>query len=258
MPERGHRFNPYKLLLDPYARGIAGAAATGRTRTSAIASTAVVRTCPTTRATTRAGRPRARSSIPRFTWGDDRPPRIPLQETRHLRGARQGLDTPASRTCPQELRGTYAGLAHAPVHRSLARASASPPSSCCRCTRSWTTSASSSSAFATTGATTRSGTSRPTCATSATANTVAEFKTMVKRLHRAGIEVILDVVYNHTAEGNHLGPTLSLPRHRQRGVLPAASSDRRHYVDYTGMRQHAEHAAPARAAAASWTACATG
>ena len=50
---------------------------------------------------------------------------------------------------------------------------------------------------------------------------VLEFKAMVRELHRADIEVILDVVYNHTAEGNHLGPTLALPRHRQRGVLPA-------------------------------------
>ena len=63
---------------------------------------------------------------------------------------------------------------------------------------------------------------------------VAEFKTMVKTLHQAGIEVILDVVYNHTAEGNHLGPTLSY-----RGIDNAAyyrldGRDRRRYIDYTG------------------------
>src|SRR5262249_14697884 len=63
---------------------------------------------------------------------------------------------------------------------------------------------------------------------------VAEFKTMVKRLHRAGIEVVLDVVYNHTAEGSHLGPTLSL-----RGIDNAAyyrlvPDDLRHYMDFTG------------------------
>ncbi len=50
---------------------------------------------------------------------------------------------------------------------------------------------------------------------------ISEFKTMVKTLHSAGIEVILDVVYNHTAEGNQLGPDAVLPRHRQRLVLPA-------------------------------------
>src|ERR687898_1727570 len=69
---------------------------------------------------------------------------------------------------------------------------------------------------------------------SATGEPVSEFKTMVKRLHDAGIEVILDVVYNHTGEGNHLGPTISY-----RGVDNAAyyrlnPDDRRYYVDYTG------------------------
>ena len=82
---------------------------------------------------------------------------------------------------------------------------------------------------------------------------ISEFKTMVKTLHSAGIEVILDVVYNHTAEGNHLGPTLSLPRHRQRLLLPPR---RRRSALLHGLhrqRQHAQHAASARAAAASWT-----
>ena len=65
---------------------------------------------------------------------------------------------------------------------------------------------------------------------------------MVKRLHAAGIEVILDVVYNHTAEGNHLGPTLCF-----RGIDNAAyyrlvADDPRYYMDYTGYRQHPEHA----------------
>ena len=57
---------------------------------------------------------------------------------------------------------------------------------------------------------------------------------MVRALHAAGIEVILDVVYNHTAEGDETGPTLSLPRHRQPRLLPAAADDRRRYADYTG------------------------
>ena len=58
---------------------------------------------------------------------------------------------------------------------------------------------------------------------------------MVKALHEAGIEVILDVVYNHTAEGNHLGPMLSLQGHRQRAPTTGSSTDdRRYYMDYTG------------------------
>ena len=68
---------------------------------------------------------------------------------------------------------------------------------------------------------------------------VKEFKTMVKTLHTAGIEVIIDVVYNHSCEGNHLGPTLSL-----RGIDNAAyyilePDDPRHYMDYHRLRQHA-------------------
>ena len=62
---------------------------------------------------------------------------------------------------------------------------------------------------------------------------VQEFKTMVKALHAAGIEVILDVVYNHTAEGNHLGPTLS-EGHRQPAYYRVVEDDQRYYMDYTG------------------------
>ena len=63
---------------------------------------------------------------------------------------------------------------------------------------------------------------------------VREFKGMVKALHAAGIEVILDVVYNHTAEGNHLGPTLSFKGIDNPSVLPRSPEDPRYYVDFTG------------------------
>ena len=103
----------------------------------------------------------------------------------------------------------------------------------------------------TTGATTRSPSSRPTSATRrpAAAHRSAEFKTMVKRLHRAGIEVILDVVYNHTGEGDQRGPTLSL-----RGIDNAVyyrldPADPRTYVDFTGCGNTLEPAPPARHAA---------
>ena len=71
-------------------------------------------------------------------------------------------------------------------------------------------------------------------ATRGLGNQVYEFKTMVKTLHSAGLEVILDVVYNHTGEGNHLGPTLSLQGHRQLGVLPPRADNPRFYTDFTG------------------------
>ena len=63
---------------------------------------------------------------------------------------------------------------------------------------------------------------------------VQEFKTMVRTLHAAGIEVILDVVYNHTGEGNQLGPDAVVARHRQRGLLRAAPTTARYYTDVTG------------------------
>ncbi len=78
---------------------------------------------------------------------------------------------------------------------------------------------------------------------------VNEFKTMVKTLHSAGIEVILDVVYNHTGEGNHLGPTLQLARHRQRRLLHPRARQPALLHRLHRLRQHAEPGAPARAAA---------
>ncbi len=78
---------------------------------------------------------------------------------------------------------------------------------------------------------------------------VREFKTMVRALHAAGLEVILDVVYNHTAEGDHLGPHLSFRGHRQHDVLPAAAGPALPLRGFHRLRQHAEHAIAAGAAA---------
>ncbi len=89
-------------------------------------------------------------------------------------------------------------------------------------------------------------------------NQVYEFKTMVKTLHAAGIEVILDVVYNHTGEGNHLGPDAVVPRHRQQGVLPAGARQPALLHRLHRHRQQPEHAAPAHDPARSWIRCATG
>ena len=179
---------------------------------------------------------------PAFSWGDDQPPRTPWNRTVIYECHVKGM-TMLHPDVPEALRGTYLGLATdpmidhllslgvtavelLPVHhfvteRRLRRA------------RAWST----------TGATAPSGSSRPTSATppARLGQQVAEFKTMVKRFHRAGLEVILDVVYNHTAEGNHLGPTLCF-----RGIDNAAyyrldPDHRRYYVDFTGCRQHARH-----------------
>ena len=81
---------------------------------------------------------------------------------------------------------------------------------------------------------------------------------MVKALHRAGIEVILDVVYNHTAEGNHLGPTLSFKGIDNPTLLPARRRDPRYYFDYTGTGNSLNAGPPAACCGSSWTRCATG
>ena len=86
---------------------------------------------------------------------------------------------------------------------------------------------------------------------------VAEFKAMVKALHAAGIEVILDVVYNHTAEGNHLGPMLSFKGIDNAAYYRLMYDDRRHYMDYTGTGNTLNVRHP-HSLQLSWTACATG
>ncbi len=78
---------------------------------------------------------------------------------------------------------------------------------------------------------------------------VQEFKSMVKTMHAAGIEVILDVVYNHTAEGNHLGPTLSFKGIDNAAYYRLMEDDQRYYMDYTGHRQQPQRPAPALPAA---------
>ena len=161
--------------------------------------------------------PKCRVVDPAFTWGDDRPPRTGWHDTviyeMHVRGF-----TMQHPEVPPQLRGTYAGLATAPVIEHLLRLGVTAVE-LMPVHASSMTATSSIAACATTGATTRIGFFAPDMRYCASGR-ISEFKTMVKTLHSAGIEVILDVVYNHTAEGNELGPTLVLPRHRQRLALP--------------------------------------
>ena len=173
---------------------------------------------------------------PFFDWGQDRCPRHEYHESVIYEAHVKGL-TELHPDIPEEIRGTYAGIAHPAMiahlkalghhgHRAHARAPVRPRLH-----------AVATRACRTTGATTRSGSSPRTTSYAAygtRGEQVAEFKGMVKALHEAGIEVILDVVYNHTAEGNHLGPTLCF-----RGIDNAAyyrlvDEDKAHYYDTTG------------------------
>jgi len=229
-PAEGHRFNPNKLLLDPYAKDIVGALRWSDAhfgyRVGASGADLVL-----DRRDSAPGMPKCQVIDPAFTWGDDRPPRIPWHDTiiyeMHVKGF-----TKLHPDVPEPLRGTYLGLASAPVIDYLKRLGITAvelmPIHSFVDDRHLVEKGlrnywgyNSISYFA------------PEPRYSAT-GLVSEFKTMVKKLHSAGIEVILDVVYNHTAEGNQLGPTLSFRGIDNVAYYRLVAGDQRHYMDYTG------------------------
>ncbi len=229
-PANGHRFNPNKLLLDPYAKATVGPLDWSYPHFGYRLG-AEEEDLAYDERDNAAGALKCRVVDTAFTWAEDRPPRIPWHETviyeTHVKGF-----TMRHPGIPQALRGTYAGLASAPAIDHLKRLGVTAVELMPvhlfvddkhlvdRGLRNYW-GYNSIGFFA------------PDSRYSATGS-ISEFKTMVKRLHSAGLEVILDVVYNHTAEGNHLGPTLSF-----RGIDNAAyyrlvPDDRRYYMDFTG------------------------
>ena len=235
-PQQGQLFNPAKLLIDPYAKSIEGPIR--------FDAGNVLPYQPT-------GDPDADLEIdeeddaeaipkcvvidPRFDWEGDRPLATPWNQTviyeAHVKGftkLRPGVR--------EDLRGTYAGLAAPdaiahlkelgvtavellPVHHIADEDFLHPRG----LTNYW--GYSSIGYFAP---------HSEYAATGHRGNEVLEFKGMVKALHRAGIEVILDVVYNHTAEGNHLGPMLSFKGVDNRSYYRLSPEDPRYYMDFTG------------------------
>ncbi len=233
-PDDGQRFNPHKLLIDPYARALSGPVRWH----DATHGYTILHPDEDRSYDERDSAPYVPRGVvidPAFAWGDDRHPEIPLHDSIIYEAHVKGM-TMRHPDLPEELRGTYLGLAHPaiiaylkdlgvtavellPIHqftndRYLVDKGLSnywgyntlnffaPAIEYCRYERP--------------------------------GDQVRAFKQMVKALHAAGIEVILDVVYNHTAEGNHLGPTLSL-----RGIDNAAyyrlvPGNERYYMDYTG------------------------
>lgn len=230
-PKRGLRCNPSKLLLDPYAKAVDGQLKWNQSLFGY-----------------EFGKPDKRNdddsaksmmlgvvTNPFFDWTGDRHPRTPYASTfiyeAHVKGLTQTLPG-----VPDEIRGTYAGIGHPavidhlvklgvtaielmPVHQFVNDGTLQEK----KLSNYWGYNTiaffAPHNAYASTGQ---------------RGEQVQEFKAMVKALHTAGIEVILDVVYNHTAEGNHLGPTLSM-----RGIDNAAyyrlvDDDPQYYMDYTG------------------------
>jgi glycogen operon protein len=169
---------------------------------------------------------------PYFDWSEDRSPRTPYNESVIYEAHARGL-TINHPDIPEGLRGTYAGLAHPVMIEHLNRIGVTavelmpvhqfvPEHGLVQrgLTNYW--GYNTIAFFA------------PHNRYAATPDPVAEFKAMVRALHTAGIEVILDVVYNHTAEGNHLGPTLSLRGIDNPSYYRLVDSDPRYYMDYTG------------------------
>ena len=234
-PERGHRFNPAKLLLDPYAKAIDGGVRWDAANTHAHRlDRAGMEEIPDD-ADDAAAMPRCVVIDPGFDWEDDRQLATPWHETviyeLHVRGFTK--QHPGVR---EDLRGTYAGLASEaaieyltslgvtavellPVHHIIDESFLHERG----LTNYW---GYSSIGFLAPHA--------GYAATGTQGEQIKEFKGMVKALHRAGIEVILDVVYNHTAEGNHLGPVLAFKGVDNVSYYRLMPDHPRFYQDFTG------------------------
>ncbi len=232
-PQNGLRFNPNKLLIDPYAKAISGNVSWHDSLFGYQVGHPDGDLSYSEEDSARFA-PKSVVIDPRFKWENDTPPKIPYHQSviyeTHVKGF-----TRLHPGIPEEIRGTYAALAHPvtiqylkelgvtaielmPVHHFITDKFLMDKG----LTNYW--GYNTIGFFAPDVQYSSSGT---------LGQQVFEFKNMVKELHRAGIEVILDVVYNHTGEGNQLGPTLSF-----RGIDNASyyrlAQDKRYYMDYTG------------------------
>ena len=233
-PEAGLRYNPSKLLIDPYARALCGqlnwdAPVFGYQMGSEEADLSY------NDENDAWGVPKGIVIDPSFDWEGDRPPHIPwrhsvIYET-HVKGF-----TKCREDIPEQLRGTYAGMASPPAIAYLrdlgvtavellpVHAFLDDKFLLDKGLRNYW-GYNSINYFAPDARYSSSGDNGAQ---------VREFKEMVKALHRAGIEVILDVVYNHTAEGNELGPTLSYKGLDNQDYYRLVQGQERYYMDYTG------------------------
>ncbi|WP_189954490.1 glycogen debranching protein GlgX [Streptomyces alanosinicus] len=227
-PSLGHRCNPAKLLLDPYARAVDGQI----DNHPSLYERAPEGPAPADSA--------GHSMLgvvtdPYFDWGDDRPPRTPYADSVIYEAHVRGL-TRTHPDVPDRLRGTYAGLAHPAVIEHLTSLGVSAVELM------------PVHQFVQDGVLQDRGLSNywgyntigffaphnAYAAFGTLGQQVNEFKAMVKALHAAGLEVILDVVYNHTAEGNEQGPTLSFRGIDNASYYRLVDGDWAHYYDTTG------------------------
>ena len=232
-PARGHRFNPAKLLLDPYARAISGTIRWSDALSGHVVGHPEQDLVPDPRDSA-GGLPKCVVVEPAFTWGDDRPPRTPWADTVLYECHVKGM-TMRHPEVPGPLRGTYLGLASEAILRHLRSLGVTAVDLLPVC-HFVTERLLSDRGMVNYWGYNPIGYFAPDVryATGRLGQQVTEFKTMVKRFHRVGIEVILDVVYNHTAEGNHLGPTLCFRGLDNVAYYRLDPTNPRHYLDYTG------------------------
>ncbi|MDR0342755.1 MAG: glycogen debranching protein GlgX, partial [Nocardiopsaceae bacterium] len=230
-PAAGNRCNPAKLLLDPYAKAIEGAVRWD----PAVFSYPFGHPDERNDADSAPHVPRSVVSNPYFDWDVDRPPRVPYHETVIYEAHVSGL-TKLHPAVPDGERGTYRGLAHPALIEHFQRLGVTAVE-LLPVHQFVTDNVLAQRGLANYWGYNTIGFFAPHnayAAAGAGGEQVQEFKSMVRELHAAGIEVILDVVYNHTAEADHMGPTLCF-----RGIDNAAyyrlrADDKRYYLDYTG------------------------
>jgi isoamylase len=230
-PDRGSWCNPAKLLLDPYAKAVEGPwvwneavfpyrFAAPESSKNELDSAAFV--------------PKSIVINPFFDWGLDRRPNTPWHRTvvyeTHVKGF-----TKTHPEIPDELRGTYAGMAHPAAVKYLQRLGVTavellPVHQFVQDSTLLNRGLRNYWGYNTIGYLAPHN----EYARGQRGEQVQEFKHLVKTLHETGIEVILDVVYNHTAEGNHLGPVLSFRGIDNAAYYRLSAENRRHYMDYTG------------------------
>jgi isoamylase len=231
-PREGIRCSPAKLLLDPYARAIEGQVDWNEAVFSYRFDDP---DGPLNETDSAPFMPKSVVINPFFDWGNDRHPRTRLSETiiyeAHVKGFSKKFTE-----LPEELRGSYAALGHPKAIEYLTRLGITavelmPVHQFVHDSHLLERGLRNYWGYNSIG---YLAPHNEYSSSGQTGQQVQEFKQMVKALHEAGIEVILDVVYNHTAEGNHLGPTLSFKGLDNAAYYRLMNDDRRFYMDYTG------------------------
>ncbi|HVJ91794.1 MAG TPA: alpha-amylase family glycosyl hydrolase, partial [Labilithrix sp.] len=240
-PSRGLVFNPHKLLVDPYARSIegkidyrepvfayAGSPAPGFAGTSEVPNEFVADLRDSA-----AGVPKCVVIDDDFDWEDDDRPQVPWADTVLYEAHVKGMSMRHPEV-PENLRGTYLGLASDPIIHHLQRLGVTTVElmPIHESMTEWSVAARGKSNYW--GYSTLGFFAPDQRFASERGHHVAEFKRMVKRLHRAGIEVVLDVVYNHTGEGDHVGPSVSLRGLDNPTYYRLRAENRARYEDFTG------------------------